>query len=97
MSSILMLKLMRYKHQLSTISPILLTSTSMLGGTMWPLDIVESKTLLFLADLTPQKWAVEGIEKIVMYGGGITDILPNIGLLILMSSIFFIIGVKTIK
>ena len=83
--------------QLSTISPILLTSTSMLGGTMWPLEIVESKTLLFLADLTPQKWAVEGMEKIVMYGGGFSDILPNIGVLVLMTTIFFIIGVKTIK
>ena len=83
--------------QLSTISPILLTSTSMLGGAMWPLEIVESKILLFLADLTPQKWAIEGMEKIVMYGGGLSDILPNIGVLVLMSSIFFIIGVKNVN
>lgn len=84
-------------NQLSTISPILLTSTSMLGGAMWPLEIVESKILLFLANLTPQKWAIEGMEKIVMYGGGFTDILPNIGVLVVMSLIFFIIGVKSIK
>lgn len=83
--------------QLSTISPILLTSTSMLGGAMWPLEIVESKILLFLANLTPQKWAIEGMEKIVMYGGGFMDILPNIGVLVVMSLIFFIIGVKSIK
>ena len=83
--------------QLSTISPILLTSTSMLGGAMWPLDIVESKILLFLADLTPQKWAIEGMERIVMYNGNLSDILPNMGVLALMSIIFFVIGVNKIR
>lgn len=83
-------------RQLNSISPILLTGTSMLGGTMWPLEIVESKILLFLANLTPQKWALEGIEKIVMYGKGIEDILPNLGILALMGVVFFIIGVKKI-
>ena len=83
--------------QLSTISPVLLTSTSMLGGAMWPLELVQSKILLFLANLTPQKWAIEGMEKIVMYGGDFNDILPNIGVLALMSAIFFVIGVKSIS
>lgn len=83
--------------QLSTISPILLTSTSMLGGAMWPLEIVQSKILLFLASLTPQKWAIEGMERIVMYGGGLSDILPNIAVLCLMTTIFFIIGVKKLN
>ncbi|WIV10591.1 hypothetical protein [Proteiniborus sp. MB09-C3] len=45
---------------------------------------------------TPQKWAVEGIEKIVMYGKGMEDILPNLGILVLMGTVFFIIGVKKI-
>ena len=84
-------------NQLSAITPILLTSTSMLGGAMWPLDIVESKVLLSLANLTPQKWAIEGMERIVMYGGSVSDIIPNIGVLILMSCIFFIVGVKKVK
>ncbi len=83
-------------RQLSAISPIILTGTSMLGGTMWPLEIVESKILLFLANLTPQKWALEGIENLIIYGRGIGDILPNIGILALMGIIFFIIGVRKI-
>lgn len=41
--------------------------------------------------LTPQKCAVEGIEKIVMYGKGITDILPNLGVLTLMGIVFFML------
>lgn len=93
---LLISSLVKNQSQLSAISPIVLTGTSMIGGTMWPLEIVQSKTLLFLANLTPQKWAVEGIEQIVMYGKGIGDILPNLGILVLMGTIFFIIGVKKI-
>lgn len=93
---LLISSLVKNQSQLSAISPIVLTGTSMIGGTMWPLEIVQSKTLLFLANLTPQKWAVEGIEQIVMYGKGIGDILPNLGILVLMGTIFFVIGVKKI-
>lgn len=31
-----------------------------------------------------------------MYGKGITDILPNLGVLTLMGIVFFIIGIKKI-
>lgn len=84
-------------NQLSTITPILLTSTSMLGGAMWPLEIVESKAIRFLANLTPQKWAIEGMEKLVMYNADVMDILPNMGVLLLMSLAFFSIGVSLVK
>lgn len=89
--------LVKTQRQLSTITPIILTSTSMLGGTMWPLDIVESKILLFLANLTPQKWAIEGMEKIAMYGGGFNDIIPSILVLLIMSILFFTVGVLTLQ
>lgn len=83
--------------QLSAISPIVLTSTSMLGGAMWPLEIIDSKVLLFLANLTPQKWAIEGIEKVAMYGKGLGDIILNLVVLMGLGIAFFIIGVKLIK
>ncbi len=84
-------------EQLSTITPILLTSTSMLGGAMWPLEIVEVKAIRFLANFTPQKWAIEGMEQIVMYNADIMDVLPNMGVLILMSLVFFTLGVRMVK
>jgi len=58
--------------QLAAITPVVLTSTAMLGGCMWPLEIVNSKVLLALANLTPHKWAIEGMEKIASYGYGMT-------------------------
>ncbi len=85
------------QRQLSTITPIILTSTSMLGGAMWPLDIVQSKLLLFLANFTPQKWAIEGMEKIIIYGGELNDIISSIIVLMIMTVVFFTIGIVTLK
>ena len=82
--------------QLSSIAPLVLTSTSMLGGCMWPLEIVNNKILLFLAELTPQKWAVQGMENIASKGMGFqAAILPTMVLLI-MGIIFFGIGIKMV-
>lgn len=83
--------------QLSAISPVVLTSTAMLGGCMWPLEIVNSKILLVLANLTPQKWAIQGMEKIACYGQGFQAAIPSTLVLILMGMIYFIAGVKLIR
>lgn len=83
--------------QLGAIVPVVLTSTSMLGGCMWPLDIVNNKALLFLAELTPQKWAMQGIEGIASKGMGFeAAVFPTI-VLMGMGAVFFIAGVKVLK
>ena len=83
--------------QLSAVTPIILTSTSMLGGCMWPLDIVNSKLLLTLANLTPQKWAVQGMEKIAMYGADFSSAIVPTLVLVGMGLLFFIIGVRLVR
>jgi len=89
--------IVKKQAQLSAVTPIVLTSTSMLGGCMWPLEIVRSKILLILANLTPQKWAIQGMEKIAIYGAETnTAIIPTIVLLV-MGAIFFILGVRLVK
>lgn len=83
--------------QLGSLAPIVLTSTSMLGGCMWPLEIVNNKVLLFLAELTPQKWAIQGIESIASKGMGFNvAIIPTV-VLLAMGTIYFTIGVKILN
>lgn len=83
--------------QLGSITPIILTSTSMIGGCMWPLEIVNNKMLLFLAELTPQKWALQGMEGIASKGMGFeAAILPTI-VLLTMGMIYFTIGVRKLE
>lgn len=89
--------LVKTHGQLSSITPVVLTSTSMLGGCMWPLEIVNSKPLLLLAELTPQKWAMQGIGDIASKGMGFeAAVFPTIVLLV-MGAVFFAAGVKIMK
>ena len=89
--------IVKTEAQLGAIAPVVLTSTSMLGGTMWPLEIVNNKALLFLAELTPQKWAMQGMLNIASKGMGFeAAIMPSI-VLFIMGIIFFTIGVKLVK
>lgn len=83
--------------QLAAVTPVVLTSTSMLGGCMWPLEIVNNKLLLFLAELTPQKWAMQGMESIASKGMGIeAAVFPTI-VLLAMGVLFFGVGVRIMK
>ncbi|HWR61573.1 MAG TPA: ABC transporter permease, partial [Clostridia bacterium] len=83
--------------QLSAVTPVVLTSTSMLGGCMWPLEIVNNKLLLFLAELTPQKWAMQGMEGIAAKGMGFeAAVFPSI-VLLAMGAVFFAAGVKIMR
>lgn len=83
--------------QLSAMTPIVLTSTSMLGGCMWPLEIVNNKIILAIANITPQKWAIEGLESMAMYGNDFNGaVIPTI-VLLGMGLVFFTFGVRLVK
>ncbi|GKX29785.1 putative transport permease YfiN [Vallitalea longa] len=85
------------QQQLSAIVPVITVSTSMLGGCMWPLEMIKSKTLLFIANLTPQKWALEGIKDMIMYGHGIDAVVTPVLVLLLMGIVYLILGTRFIR
>ena len=89
--------IVKTEAQLGAIAPVVITSTSMLGGTMWPLEIVNNKILLFLAELTPQKWVMQGMLNIATKGMGFESIIMPSIVLLAMGIIFFGIGAKTVK
>ncbi|TCK87917.1 ABC-type multidrug transport system permease subunit [Natranaerovirga hydrolytica] len=94
---LLMSSMVKSMQQLTALTPIVLTSTAMLGGCMWPLDIIENRALLFLAQFTPQKWAVEGIGKMAMYNHSIQAIIMPLAVLMSMGILFLIIGTYRMK
>ncbi|EOC99565.1 ABC transporter permease [Caldisalinibacter kiritimatiensis] len=83
--------------QLATLSPVVLTSLGMLGGCMWPLEIVSNKILLTIAEITPTKWAVQGLTNIIMYGKGFEAIVIPTIVLIIMGLVFFGAGIRMVK
>lgn len=80
-------------EQLNAATPVIIVSTSMLGGCMWPLNIVGSDFLVKLANVMPQKWALEATESLAVFGGGIGSVLTNIFVLLGMALVFFVVSV----
>ena len=93
---LLLAGLVKTHAQLTAVTPLLLTSTAMLGGCMWPLEIVKSQALLTLANLTPQKWAMQGMKGIACYGQGFEAAVPPALVLFGMGLVYFTAGVKLI-
>lgn len=86
---LLLSNLVKTSQQLGSFSPVVIVGTSMIGGCMWPLSIISSKVLLFLADLTPQRWAYQGLNTIIVNNGNLADVkMPLLYLLIIALVLF---------
>jgi ABC-2 type transport system permease protein len=67
-------------EQASTVAVPLGIGLGMLGGCMWPLDIVPAP-LQAIGRLTPHAWAMDGLSDVTMRAAGIADILPALTVL----------------
>ncbi len=76
------------QQQLAAILPTIIVSTSMIGGCMWPVEVMQSKLLRGLAELTPQKWGMSGLREIIIYNGTMQDVIKPIIVLLLMTGFF---------
>ena len=80
-------------EQLNAGTPVILVATAMLGGCMWPLSIVGSDVLLGIANVMPQKWALEAAENLAVYGGGLKSASTSIIVLLGMAAVFFAVSI----
>ena len=83
--------------QLGALSPIILVSTAMLGGCMWPMELINNKVLLLLANITPQRWALSAMESIAMRGAAPTTAVVPMLVLLGMAAVYFMLGLRVVK
>jgi ABC-2 type transport system permease protein len=72
-ASILLGTLARTSEQVTAIAPPVGIALGMLGGCMWPLEIV-GPTLRTIGHATPHAWAVDALFAVVATGAGLTDL-----------------------
>jgi ABC-2 type transport system permease protein len=56
-----------------------------IGGSMQPLEFF-SPTMRAIAHLTPHAWALDGFETLIRGGGGLADVLAELGMLALFAA-----------
>ena len=78
--------LFRTPEQAGAIGPAIGIAFGMLGGCMWPLEIVP-EGVRALGHLTPHAWAVDAWVELLSRGGGLPDIAGYLGILALYAAV----------
>jgi ABC-2 type transport system permease protein len=71
-------------EQATSIGPVVGIALGMIGGCMWPLEIVPSG-LRAVGHLTPHAWALDGLIKTMGERRHLLDIAPQLGVLAAMA------------
>lgn len=87
--------LVRNVKSLGNINNLIVTPTCMLGGCFWPVEFMPD-FMQKLANFVPQKWAVDAIVKLAN-GLEWSDIVLNIGILLLFAGLLLSIGAYILK
>lgn len=88
--------LVRTRDQMSGLSPLISTGLAMIGGSMWPLEVV-GPAMQFAARLTPTGWAVMGLTDVVARNQGAgAAVVPTL-VLLGFAAVTLGIGVKMLK
>jgi len=90
---ILLSVIVRTSAQAGAFAVLISMVTSMLGGSWWPIEIVP-RFMQNIARFTPQYWAINGFNKIITRGFGITEILPNFYVLLAISAISLLLAIR---
>lgn len=79
--AVLVSALVRTRDQLSGLSPLISTGLAMLGGCLWPIEVV-APFMQTIANFTPTGWAVMGLTDVVARNQGMeAAVVPSLVLL----------------
>lgn len=94
--AIMVSALVRTRDQMSGLSPLISTGLAMLGGCLWPLEVV-APAMQFIAKLTPTGWAVMGLTDVVARNQGVGSAIVPTLVLLAFAAVTLGIGIKMLK
>ncbi|MCT1578583.1 ABC transporter permease [Oceanobacillus kimchii] len=95
--SILITAIVKNSEQFNAVISIVAVSLAMIGGAFWPLEIVENKFLLFLADLNPLKYGLEIVQGLSVYNYPLAEMVQPVSVLLFMTVLFTGIGIHLME
>lgn len=87
---------MKSQNQASGLARLLGLTLAPLGGAWWPLSITPP-FMQTIGHLSPVAWAMDGFHIIIYNGGGLGDVLVEIGVLLAASALIFVIGLRSFR
>lgn len=68
-----------------------------LGGAWWAAELMPQTMQTIGRVISPIAWSQSAFNQMVFYGATLGDLLPNIGMLLLFSAVFFAIGLARFR
>lgn len=93
---VLVASLGRSEAQVDTLSLFLSITLAALGGLMVPAYILPGP-LQAIALYTPQAWALQAYQDVIVRGLGVTDVLSEVGVLIAFALMFMGVGIVRMR
>ncbi len=88
----------RSEGQITGIGNAVLWVAGFLGGAIVPAFILQQIAVLnVISRFIPHYWATSAYYDLLARGRGLADVLPNIGVLLLFSALFFFIGLRRFR
>ncbi len=88
----------RTEAQITGLSNALLWVAGFLGGALIPSFLIAQIPVLnILSRLVPQSYATQAYYDILAKGASLVDVLPQLGMLLLFTAVFFFVGVRRFR
>lgn len=83
-------------QQAGAVSLLLALGLAALGGCMVPLEIFPP-VMKTIAHLTPHAWGIDGYAELIRHGGGLGDVLPELGVLLGYAVVLLALGARALR
>jgi ABC-2 type transport system permease protein len=93
---ILIAALARTESQVGGISTLILWVAGLVGGAFIPAFVL-GDFLNTIGKIVPQYWALQAYNNLMIRGQGLVDIVPELGILLGFTTVFFVIGLLRFK
>lgn len=93
---LLLVAVVKSRKQIHPITTLIILGTSAIGGSWFPLFLMP-EWVQQVARATLVAWAMEGYNRLMLFGGSLSDVWPNIGVLLLYGAVCFAIGLRLFR
>jgi len=81
------------EDQANSLATLLGLILAPLGGAWWPLAIVPD-FMNVIGHISPVAWVMDGFNDLIFFGGGLVEILPEVGVLLVASAVLFAFAIS---
>ena len=95
--SMLVMGLVSRPQQLQAVVPIVATGMAMIGGAFWPIELVNSSTLLAISKILPITYGLDALKGVAIYDRSWQELSEPISILLLIGVICMGIGINLME